>query len=181
MRHGCGVRKTLAILALPLVLAACGGEPKPAAKPPSAASTSPSPQSPKLPTSSAAAAKDIKAEVPSVVAIVELTEENDVNNLIGRPGQYDAATFLADRRLGCSSEDGWNDLGVDCGAKIERWGSADDAKARVADIQKKLKDFGLGAEYDYVRGNLLLRVAGDLRPSEVKQYADAFPESQPAM
>ncbi|MBD3783682.1 MAG: hypothetical protein IE926_12150 [Micrococcales bacterium] len=112
--------------------------------------------------------------------MIELTEDNDTNNLIGRPGQYDAATFMADKRLGCSKSDQYDQLGVDCGAKIERWATPAAATARAADIQKKLKDYGLGAEYDYVRGNLLLRVAGDLKPSQAKEYRDAFPESQPA-
>ena len=68
----------------------------------------------------------------------------------GRPGQYDAATFMQDTRLPCTAKDQYDELSIDCGAKIERWASNKDAKARAADIQQKLKDFGLGAEYDYV-------------------------------
>ncbi len=32
----------------------------------------------------------------------------------------------------------------------------------------------LGTEYDYVRDGLLLRVAGDLKPSQAKAYEKAF-------
>lgn len=177
-----------------LLLAGCGGgQTQPSSSPattsatpaasPTAASATPTPTStpsPELPTSPAEAAKAIEAEVSAVVAVIEITEDNDANDLIGRPGQYDAATFMADKRLGCSKSDQYDGLGIDCGAKIERWESGADATARAADIQKKLKDYGLGAEYDYVRDDLLLRVSGKLKPSQAKQYLAAFPEAQPA-
>ncbi|MBM6400190.1 hypothetical protein [Phycicoccus sonneratiae] len=177
-----------------VLLAGCGAEAQPttsataatSAVPtasPSAPSATPTPTStpsPELPTSPSEAAKDIESEVSAVVAVIQLTEDNDTNNLIGRPGQYDAATFMADKRLGCSKTDQFDELGIDCGAKIERWASEDDATARAADIQKKLKEYGLGAEYDYVRGNLLLRVSGKLKPSQAKEYLKAFPEARSA-
>jgi hypothetical protein len=104
---------------------------------------------------SQAIAKDLKAAIPQIGAIVEITEDNDENNLIGRPGQYKG-------------------LSIDCGAKLERWPSKADAQARAADIQKKLKAYGLGAEYDYVRDRMLLRVPGALKPSQAKAYETNF-------
>ena len=92
----------------------------------------------------------LKSQIAQIGKIVKITEDNDANNLIGRPGQYDAATFMQDTRLPCTAKDQYDELSIDCGAKIERWASNKDAKARAADIQQKLKDFGLGAEYDYV-------------------------------
>jgi len=92
----------------------------------------------------------LKSQIAQIGKIVKITEDNDANNLIGRPGQYDAATFIQDTRLPCTANNQYDELSIDCGAKIERWASNKDAIARAADIQQKLKDFGLGAEYDYV-------------------------------
>lgn len=119
-------------------------------------------------------AVSLKSQIRQVGKIVKITEDNDANNLIGRPGQYDAATFMQDTRLPCTATDQFDELSIDCGAKLERWGSDGDAKKRVADIQKKLKDFGLGAEYDFIRDGLVLRVSGDLKPSQAKAYERAF-------
>jgi hypothetical protein len=44
----------------------------------------------------------------------------------------------------------------------------------MKDIQDKLKTYGLGAEWDYVRGRVLLRVAGELKLSEAAAYETAF-------
>src|SRR5690606_7575119 len=90
-----------------------------------------------------AVAEAIRGAVPEVTEVIELTPENDPNELLGRPGQYDAAVLLVDGRTDCDV----SGLGIDCGAKIERWASEADAQARLDDIQQKLKDFGLGAEW----------------------------------
>ena len=148
---------------------------------PSASATpSPSPSTSKTPPLSATSddphevAVSLKDQIPEIGAVVKITEDNDANNLIGRPGQYDAATFMQDKRLPCTAQDQYDDLSIDCGAKVERWASNKDAVARTADIQQKLKDYGLGAEYDYVRGGLVLRISGDIKPSEAKKYTSAF-------
>lgn len=69
---------------------------------------------------------------------------------------------------------GYTDLGSDCGAKFERWASPADAQAHMDDIQQKLKNYGLGAEYDYVIGRTLVRVADDRKPSEAAAYEDVL-------
>src|SRR5580765_2962635 len=90
---------------------------------------------------SQAIAKDLHAAIPQIGAIVEITEDNDENNLIGRPGQYNAGSFMQDKRLGCTAASKFQGLSIDCGAKLERWPSKADAQARAADIQKKLKAY----------------------------------------
>jgi len=119
-------------------------------------------------------ANRLKTQIPQIVDVITLTEDNDENDLIGRPGQYDAASFMADKRLACRAAGDYDELSIDCGAKIERWPSEADAKARMKDIQDKLKTYGLGAEWDYVRGRVLLRVAGKFKPSEAAAYETAF-------
>jgi hypothetical protein len=180
--------KRLGVLALVLpLIAACGTSKDPAAAPPrptQAATTS----APRPTTATSAAtptvaahsddpieeAKRLKTQIPQIVDVVTLTEDNDENDLIGRPGQYDAASFMADKRLACHAMGDFDGLSIDCGAKIERWPSEADAKARIKDIQDKLETYGLGAEWDYVRGRVLLRVAGELKPSEAAAYQKAF-------
>jgi hypothetical protein len=170
--------KRLGILAILLsLISACGTNKEPAAaptRPTQAASTA----TPSVPTTSTAVtptlalqsddrteeAKRLEIQIPQIVDVITMTEDNDKNNLIGRPGQYDAASFMADKRLGCHAAGHYDGLSIDCGAKIERWPSEADAKTRMKDIQDKLKTYGLGAEWDYVRGRLLLRLAGELKP-----------------
>lgn len=110
----------------------------------------------------------LQAAIPELTGRIEMTEDNDTNDLIGRPGQYDQASFVGDTRLGCEKADDYNDLDTACGVKIERWADGDAAQARAEDIQTKLKDYGLGAEYDYVIGRLLLRLSGDYKPSQAE-------------
>lgn len=113
--------------------------------------------------------KDVSA-MPNVTKTVTLTEDNDPNDLIGRPNGYEAATVFYDERVKC--QDG---LGVTCGATLEVWPDDQAAQARadyIAGIQKEASF--LGTEYHYVDGNELLRVSGDLKPSEAEAYEEAF-------
>lgn len=122
------------------------------------------------PKDAAKVANAIKKAVPRVTKVVKVTEDNDPNNLIGRPTGYVSAAIVYDSRTACS--DG---LGADCGASIEQWPTKADAKTRSAYIEKLLKGSPiLGSEYDIVRDGFLLRVAGKLKPSQEKAYALAF-------
>lgn len=118
-----------------------------------------------------AAAEAIVNAVPEVSHVVELTEDTDVNNLLGRPNGYDAATVLLDSRLTCDS----GSPGVDCGATIEQFQDEGAAQRRSDYIQRvRGAAQALGQEYNTVSGPLLLRVSGDLKPSVATQYEDAF-------
>lgn len=126
-----------------------------------------------LPPRSATAqsvAETIKAAVSPVTELIEITEENDPNKLIGRPNGYLAATVLKDSRLPPCT-----DLGVDCGATIEQWPDQPAAQKRADYIQSMRKAMPmLGQEWNTVKGGLLLRVTGTLKPSEAKAYEAAF-------
>lgn len=80
-------------------------------------------------------AKTLKSALPAIGRVVKITEDNDDNKLLGRPDQYDAATFMQDKRLKCSSANNLDGLSIDCDATIERWASQEDAQARADDIQ----------------------------------------------
>jgi len=109
----------------------------------------------------------LQAAIPALKVRIQMTEDNDDNDLFGRPGQYDQVTFLGDDHLDCGTAD-YESLDTACGVKVERWPSAKAAQARAEDIQQKLKDFGLGAEYDYVVGRLVVRASGDYKPSQAR-------------
>ena len=117
-------------------------------------------------------AKAIQAKIPQATKVVEITEENDPNNLFGRPTGYSQATMIVDKRADCDAG-----LGVDCGAVIELWPSEAAANKRKAYIQSILEDSPIfGSEYDTVNGPMLLRVTGNLKPSAAKAYEQAFTE-----
>jgi hypothetical protein len=112
------------------------------------------------------AASQIEVAVSSVAKTERLTEDTDPNDLLGRPSGYDAATVIYDSRVECS--DG---PGVDCGATLEQWSTAKEAQDRAEYIEA----FGaLANEYHYFDGSLLLRVSGELKPSEAKEYETGF-------
>lgn len=117
------------------------------------------------------AAEVLRTEISDITELLPIDEDNDPNNLIGRPNGYTAATIVFDSRISCPADD----PGVDCGATIEEWPSKEAAEARAEYIQTLLAGSPiLGSEWDTVRGNLLLRVSGALKPSDAKVYEQIF-------
>lgn len=110
-------------------------------------------------------AEKIEEGVSSIKKAVEITEDNDPNDLIGRPGGYDAATVFYDSRVECT------ELSVGCGATLEVYGTDEEADER-ADYIGSMGAFA--DQYVYTDGKLVLRVAGALKPSEAEEYEDAF-------
>ncbi|SEB28873.1 hypothetical protein SAMN04489745_3186 [Arthrobacter woluwensis] len=112
-------------------------------------------------------ANALKAKVPQVTKVTTVTEANDVNNMIGRPGQYSSAAWIADSR-GKAGE-----TGVDGGAVVETFETAADRDARAKYIADVTKGVGALSEYHYMTGTSLVRVSGQLPPSQAKAYKDA--------
>ena len=118
-------------------------------------------------------ARNIKAAVPEVNTLIDITEDNDANNMIGRVNGYVAATVLVDSRIteGCELDK----PGIACGAGIEQWPDEAAAQGRATYIKTLLSSAPiLGTEYQTVKGNLVLRVSGQLKPSEAQEYIRAF-------
>jgi len=161
--------------------ATAGPTPSRSADPTSASSPSiaPSTTGPVASTTAAPSAKDgtaiaqaLKNKIGSVQQVVTITEDNDPNDLIGRPSGYVSGAVIYDSRAQCSK------LSVDCGATIEVWPSAGAAKTRSEYIEGLQKGSPvLGTEYHYLNGPALLRVAGKLKPTEAKEYESAFSSS----
>ncbi len=126
------------------------------------------PSAPATVTAASLAAK-LKAGLPSIRKVVQITEDNDPNNLIGRPTGYSDAAVLYDSALTCEEP------GADCGATLEIWPTAEAAKDRAAYIQKNLRAYpALGSEYDFLKDAVLLRVSGTLKPSLATKYNKLF-------
>lgn len=114
----------------------------------------------------------LQAKVPSISAVTEVTEVNDSNGLIGRPGQYISAAWIADVAADPAQ------TGIDGGAVVEVFSNEADAQTRSDYIQETLKSMGpaFGTEYHYMDGTVLLRVSGVLMPSQATLYEQAFTE-----
>ena len=163
--------------ALVLWLTACGGGDSPAAVETSTSGVSTQEGSSSPPSESAAGADqnadslaaELKDEVGTVTKAVTITEDNDPNDLLGRPNGYVSAAVLYDSAAACGS------LGSDCGTVIEVFKDEAAATARAEYIQGILAGSpALGSEWDYVNGAALLRVSGELKPSAAAAYAEAF-------
>jgi serine/threonine-protein kinase len=149
----------------------------PAVKSPGAATAANSPRPARadaLTPTAQSAAESIRAAIPQVTELIEITEDNDPNHLIGRPNGYVAASVLVDSRLpGCTSTS--TNLGDDCGAVIEQWPDQAAAQRRDDYVQSILRTMPmLGQQWTTVKGNLLLRVTGQLKPSAAEAYKAAF-------
>lgn len=183
-------RVALTAVAVALLLAGCGdgGDSESSAQEPSgevsASATAPAPsETPTTepttepvepvaddkPEGAEAVAAALQGKISTITKMVTITEDNDPNDLIGRPGGYVEAVSIYDSRAECDSE-----LDITCGAKLEVFDNAEDAEARRDYIAGIIKDSPMFAEYDYLDGNVLLRVAGRLKPSEAKEYEAAF-------
>lgn len=130
------------------------------------------------PTTAHGAAEAIQLAVPEVTELIALTEENDVNNLIGRPHGYVAATVLVDSRLSRTLPCSTTEPGVDCGATVEQWPDTDAAQKRADYIQQVRAAMPItGQEWTTVKDNLVLRVTGELKPSDADAYKAVFTDS----
>lgn len=127
------------------------------------------------PRTAQTAAEAIQAAIPEVTTLIALTEDNDTNNLIGRPNGYVAATVLVDSRISNVNPCSIADAGVDCGATVEQWPDENAAQKRAEYIQQVRATVPLvGQEWTTVKDSLVLRVTGELKPSDAEAYKTAF-------
>jgi hypothetical protein len=160
------------VLLVTAVLAAgCAGRAPstPAASPAAKASGSaPSVASPAaaVTLTAAQATRALKKHGLPVTSIQIFTAADDPNHLLGRPGEYTSKTEFADTRI--TGEAG---QGVAAGGSVEVFPGHVGAVRRARYIQTLVQaDPALGAEYDYVAGAVLLRVSGQLTPSQARRY-----------
>jgi hypothetical protein len=107
-----------------------------------------------------------KAGLPITASRV-YTESNDPNKLMGRPGQYIGKANFLDRRIK------FDQFSVSDGGSVETFANKSDANVRFKYMSAVART-PLFAEYDYLEGTVLLRIASDLTPTQAKAYETAF-------
>jgi len=118
---------------------------------------------------------EIVARVPEATPSVVFTPATDPNDLLGRPNGYTSKASFNDTRIDPETLGGLDEGDVDFGGSVEVFASEDAARKRMDYIQAVLgSDSPFGAEYDYVRGGVLLRVTGTLTPDQAAAYEAAL-------
>ena len=104
------------------------------------------------------------------------TEEDDPNELLGRPGGYVAKSAFSDSRVKASAVKGTGADAIERGGSIEVYADRAGAVKRGEYIQTMTQAMqGLaGREYDYVTGGVLVRVTASLTPTQAKTYQAAI-------
>lgn len=115
----------------------------------------------------------IHKAVPSSKFTLTVTEANDGNHLLGRPHQYTSAMKFSDSRVKASDVAGDEKDDVSRGGGIEVFANHGDAQARADYIQAIVKASPIFAEYDYVSGNVVIRVSHYLTPAQAAGYKTA--------
>jgi len=179
--------KVLSILAAVAVLlvAGCGGS-TPAPTAVVVAPTEPTPTSVVEPTPTLVVEPTTAPEAPvasltgegivelfkaaglPIGAVVIYTAETDPNKLLGRPNQYIAKAAWHDTRVPAPTVLG--EPKTSNGGGLEIYTDEAGARSRMEYLQAFGKKMPLLAEYDFVRGPILLRVAKDLTPDQADEY-----------
>ncbi|GII56115.1 hypothetical protein Pth03_45040 [Planotetraspora thailandica] len=126
------------------------------------------------PTNAAAVIKALAGEGLPIKLTVTYNERNDPNKLLGRPGGYIAKAAFTDKRIKPSDVLGADKGSVDLGGGVEVFPDAAGAKARADYIQSIAKSSPMFAEYDYAKGNVVVRVSKEIAPSDAKAYQAAL-------
>jgi len=114
----------------------------------------------------------LKTQKLPIGASIVYTVDNDVNHLLGRPGQYTGKANFIDTRL--TTTDTGVAISVSDGGSTETFDNMTDANARFAYIQQISKSSPLFAEYEYQGGLAVLRISSTLTPTQAQAYSNAF-------
>jgi hypothetical protein len=170
------MRRTILPIAVLLLVTACGSGRTASTTGADAPASAPA-ASKKL--DAAGVFKELAVAVPTAKLTWTATAANDPNHLLGRPSQYTSKIAFADSQI--PSKD--TELGgtkmyetgdVQLGGSVEVFSAPGDAAARskyVAAVTKSVQAF---AEYDYVHGDIVLRLSHLLTPDEAAAYKKAL-------
>ena len=119
--------------------------------------------------------KALGAKVSTMQFTKTFTADDAPNHLLGRPNGYLSKTAFADSRVPADQVPE-AETATERGGGVEVFSDEAAAKARMDDIQAKLKSLGglMAQEYDYVKGGVLVRVSGLLTPEQAKEYESAL-------
>lgn len=107
--------------------------------------------------------------------IIVYTEETDLNNLLGRPGEYISKVNFADTRLDQTGSDS------PVGGNVEVFASQKDMEKRKAYIEEIYATVPMvGKMYIFTSndGLALLRLEYALTPTQTKEYTSVFAPEQ---
>jgi ABC-type transport system substrate-binding protein len=172
------MRKSLTTAAVAATLLAAGCSSTTAssstnAATPAATASTAAPAPAKTTVTAAQALTAISKTIPAISNPLQITDANDRNHLLGRPGEYTSKVMFTDTRIQASDVDGLNPDDVERGGGIEVFASAADAKARADYIQSVVKSMPMLLEYDYPHGNVLVRVSRFLPADQAAAYDKA--------
>ena len=141
---------------------------------PAAPSGSPTPAAPpKAALTAVQALAQITNTIPTAKQSIVITDENDKNHLLGRPGQYTSRVTFTDSRIKPADVEGLDQDDVERGGMIEVFANPADAKTRSDYIQAIVKKMPAWLEYDYPHGIYLVRVSKFLTPAQAAEYDKA--------
>jgi len=120
----------------------------------------------------------IKAKGLPIGETFTYNDTNDLNHLLGRPGQYTSKSVWKDTRVHAQDSNTGANIAVSDGGSIEVCANATDAQKRFKYIQAiSTSGPAMFAEYEYISGPAILRVSSQLTPTQAKEYEDAFKQS----
>lgn len=127
------------------------------------------------PKDAAAVGEALREQGIDLQDVAVLDEKSDTNNLLGRPGQYTSKIFFHDARHPKTPESGDEFEGT-----IEVFANAADAQKRRDYIEQVTSGMPMLLQYQFLRGNVLVRLPKAFAPSETKSYEDALAKIVPA-
>ncbi|MFB6955466.1 hypothetical protein ACFCYB_00160 [Streptomyces sp. NPDC056309] len=166
--------KTIAGTALLLAaLTACSSQHSSATATATAAAATKAGAAADKPLTASSAFTHLSSEIASAKLSGTVTEENDPNNLLGRPNQYTSKITFTDSRIKPADVEGTDKGAVERGGAIEVFTSPENAQARAKYIESVTKSMPTLTEYDYVHGSILVRVSHYLTPKQAAEYKAA--------
>lgn len=147
---------------------------------PTLTANDPAAKAPAFSMDASAVFKALAAAVPTAKLTWTGTAENDPNHLLGRPNQYTSKIGFADSQIpaddtgfgGGSSVYKTGD--VQLGGSVEVFPNPADAAARAKYVEAVTKAVQMFAEYDYVQGDVVLRLSHFLTPDQAAKYKAAL-------
>lgn len=118
--------------------------------------------------------REITNRVAHATPGVVITAETDPNHLLGRPGGYTSKATFVDSRIDPSGVLDPMPGSVDIGSSVEVFDDASGAERRAEYIRSIGEAAPVLTEYDYVAGSVLLRVSGELTPTQAAEYEAAL-------
>lgn len=183
-----GMRRTNASAAVLLALALAGcASTAPSSSDAAPSSASPTPSTATSPAAKASAsassspaaitaatvARTILRAVPQAKQVAVYTDATDPNHLLGRPHEYTSKVEFSDSRIHGAAVQGQPPGSLQYGASVEVFADSMDAGARMASIQANAASQPAIMEYDYIHGNVLVRVSHYLTPRQAADYDKA--------